>query len=79
MHSVKYVREERVYLKNGSHIYPFIWIEFFEDAFLSLGFMSKQIKLTEYGSAIQRGLQFREHIEVIKRGTITIKEKNATF
>lgn len=74
MHSVKFVRKKRIYLKQGSHIYPFIWIEFLEDASFSLGFMSKQIKLTEYGSAIQRGLQFREHTEVIKRGAIPINE-----
>jgi hypothetical protein len=72
--TVKFVRKKRVYLKKGSHIYPFIWIEFLEDASFSMGLMSKQIKLTEYGSAIQRGLQFREHTEVLTRGTIPINE-----
>lgn len=74
MHSVKFVRKKRIYLKKGTHIYPFIWIEFLEDASFSLGFMSKQLRLTEYGSAIQRKLQFQEHTEVIKRGTVPISK-----
>lgn len=74
MHSVKFVRKKRIYLKKGAHIYPFVWIEFLEDASFSLGFMSKQIKLTEYGSAIQRRLEFKEHTEVIRRGTVRVNE-----
>lgn len=74
MTSVKFVRKKRIYLEKGSHIYPFIWIEFLEDASFSFGFMSRQIKLTEYGSAIQRRLQFQEHTEVIQRGAVSISE-----
>jgi hypothetical protein len=49
--SAKFVRKKRVYLKEGSDTHPFLWIEFLDDGSFSLGFMSKQVKLTEYGSA----------------------------
>ncbi len=74
MHSVKFVRKKRIFLKKGTHVYPFTWIEFLEDSSFSLGFMSKKIVLTEYGSAIQRRLRFEEHTKIIKRGTIPINE-----
>lgn len=77
MPSVKFVRKKRIYLKRGPQIYPFIWIEFLDDASFSLGFMSKQVKMTGYGSAIQRGLRFQEHTEVMRRGRVQIGNAEA--
>ena len=74
VHSTKFVRKKRIYLKRGTQIYPFIWIEFLDDASFSVGLISKQVKLTEYGSAIQRELQFQEHAEVLRRGKVDISE-----
>jgi hypothetical protein len=72
--SAKFVRKKRIYLKAGAAIHPFLWIEFLDDGSFSLGFMSKQVKLTEYGSAIQRGAEFTQHAQVVRRGNIPIDE-----
>jgi hypothetical protein len=77
MQSAKFVRKKRVYLKGLGKIHPFLWIEFLDDGSFSLGFMSKQIKLTERGSAIQRGLRFEQHTQVVARGNISINEAEA--
>ena len=65
--SAKFVRKRRIYLKVGADIHPFLWIEFLDDGSFSLGSMSKQVKLTEYGSAIQRGAEFTHHTQVVRR------------
>ena len=75
--SAKFVRKKRIYLKAGAATHPFLWIEFLDDGSFSLGFMSKQVKLTEYGSAIQRGSEFTRHAQVVRRGNITIDETEA--
>ena len=75
--SAKFVRKKRIYLKRGVEAHPFLWIEFLDDGSFSLGFMSKQVKLTEYGSAIQRGLQFEQHAQVVRRGNVSINESEA--
>ena len=75
--SAKFVRKKRIYLKRGVQAHPFLWIEFLDDGSFSLGFMSKQVKFTEYGSAIQRGLQFEKHAQVVRRGNVSINESEA--
>lgn len=75
--SAKFVRKKRIYLKGGANIHPFLWIEFLDDGSFSLGFMSKQVKLTEYGSAIQRRSKFTQHAQVVRRGNVTIDETEA--
>lgn len=75
--SAKFVRKKRIYLKEGAGIHPFLWIEFLDDGSFSLGLMSKQVKLTEYGSAIQQGAEFTQHAQVLKRGNVTIDESKA--
>ena len=72
--SIKFVRKKRIYLKRGVETYSFLWIEFLDDGSFSIGLMSKQVKLTEYGSAIQRGLQFEQHAQVVRRGNVSINE-----
>ncbi len=75
--STKFVRKKRIYLRGGAGIHPFLWIEFLDDGSFSLGFMSKQVKLTEYGSAIQQGAKFTQHAQVVRRGNVTIDESKA--
>lgn len=72
--SVKQVRKKRIYLKSRLQIHPFVWLEFLEDASFSLGVLSQRLKLTEYGSAIQRGFQFKEHAGILRRGDTHISE-----
>lgn len=77
MRSAKFVRKKRIYLKEGSDTHPFLWIEFLDDGSFSLGFMSKEVKLSEYGSAIQQGAKFTQHAQIVRRGNVTIDETEA--
>jgi hypothetical protein len=75
--SIKFVRKKRIYLRSGKQLYPFYWIEFLDDGSFSLGIISKEIKFTEYGSAIQRQISFKNHVQTLRRGEISVQETKA--
>ncbi len=72
--SVKFVRKKRIYILRQKLLHPLCWIEFLEDGSFSIGLISNKINFTEYGSAIQRGLSFEDHVQIIKWGRLKIQE-----
>jgi len=75
--SIKFVRKKRIYLRSGKQLFPFCWIEFLEDGSFSLGIISKEIKFTQYGSAIQRQVSFKNHVQTLRRREIGVQETKA--
>ena len=75
--SIKFVRKKRIYFKYGRALIPFCWIEFLEDGAFSTGLISKKIRFTEYGYAIQRKSGFEDHVQILNRGGISIEEARA--
>jgi len=75
--SVKFVRKKRIYILWRKYLYPLCWIEFLTDGSFSIGLISNKINFTEYGSAIQRGLSFKEHVQIIQCGNLKIQEAQA--
>ena len=72
--SVKFVRKKRIYLLTQKLLYPLCWIEFLEDGSFSIGLISNKINFTEYGSAIQYSLSFKDHFQTIQRGSVKIQD-----
>lgn len=75
--TIKFVKKKRIYFRSGKSLYPFCWIEFLKDGSFSLGLISKEIKFTEYGSAIQRRIYFNDHVQTLRRGEISVQETKA--
>jgi len=73
----KSIRRIRIYFAWRGDYYSFCWIEFLQDGSLSLGFLSRVFKFTEYGSAIARSGYFREHTEILTSGNVDIKDADS--
>lgn len=74
MPGVKFFKRQRLYLKNGNVIHPFCWIEFLEDGSFSIGLLTKVIKITEFGSAIQQQGFFDNHVQTLRQGKSNIDD-----
>lgn len=72
--SEKFVRKKRIYIRWHKILYPLCWIEFLKDGSFSIGLISNKINFTEYGSAVQRGLSFKEHVQTIQSGNLKIQD-----
>lgn len=69
----KKMRKIRICLAWKGNFYSFCWIELLEDHSFSLGFQSKNLKFTEYGSAILAKKRFSNHMNTLTNGNIDIK------
>lgn len=57
--------------------YSFCWIEFLKDGSLSLGFVSKVFKFTEYGTAIAYSGCFTEPLKTLTSGNVDVKDADS--
>lgn len=73
-------RKLRIYLEQGGKTYPFCWASFLKDNSLSFGFIPKNIKFTEYGTAIYKSSKFIRHQKnVISERIKKVKTPHITF
>jgi len=67
-------RKIRISILSKKRYYSFCWIEFLKDGSFSLGFNSKIMNFTEYGTAVLRNGRFTEYEQTLTSGKLNIKD-----
>ena len=66
-------RKIYIYLLWKNNYYKFCWIKLLLDGSFSLGFDSKTLRFTEWGSVVVRSGYFTEHTQTLASGNVNIK------
>jgi len=62
-----------IYLLWRNCYYSFCWVQLIKDGSFSLGFQSKTLRFTEWGSVVVRSGYFTEHTQTLASGNVNIK------